>query len=166
MNANYVLCISLPFKSEIQGPCFTLIFLLFKTIISSYLTEKRRICFSFTSKYTSAKFLAIRYICRYNIRDRAVLNTIPQSEVGRFYEVYKLFGSEINNKTNEFWLKLHPGCVIFIDNWRVLHGRASYTGKRHLCGCYISRTEWMSKARALRLLWKYIVHYLLTIMKS
>lgn len=89
---------------------------------------------------------------RYNVRDRAVFNTIPQSEVGLFYEAYRLLGEEINKEENQFWLKLQPGTVLLIDNWRVLHGRSAFTGLRKLCSCYVSRRDWTNAAKVLGLL--------------
>ncbi|KAF2893292.1 hypothetical protein ILUMI_12880 [Ignelater luminosus] len=88
---------------------------------------------------------------RYNRYDRAMLQCIPQEKILQFYKAYKSFGNEVCNPINEWWLKLQPGSVLFIDNFRVLHGRAAYTGQRNLCGCYLSRVEWLSKARTLGL---------------
>lgn len=88
---------------------------------------------------------------RYNIKDRAVFNTIPQSDVGLFYEAYRLLGEEINKEENQFFIKLQPGTVLFIDNWRVLHGRRAFTGTRRFCSCYISKRDWMNAAKMLNL---------------
>lgn len=41
--------------------------------------------------------------------------------------------------------------VLFIDNWRVLHGRESFTGLRQLCGCYLTRDDVLNTARSLGL---------------
>lgn len=41
--------------------------------------------------------------------------------------------------------------VIFIDNWRVMHGRESFTGLRQLCGCYLTRDDVLSAARGFNL---------------
>ncbi|KAI3373516.1 hypothetical protein L3Q82_022108 [Scortum barcoo] len=41
--------------------------------------------------------------------------------------------------------------VIFIDNWRVMHGRESFTGLRQLCGCYLTRDDILSSARCFGL---------------
>ena len=63
-------------------------------------------------------------------------------------------------------LDLEPGTVLLVDNWRVTHARTSYTGPRctsstihttttiprQLSGCYISRSDWRSRARVLGLL--------------
>lgn len=42
------------------------------------------------------------------------------------------------------WRKL---TFAVFDNWRVLHGRAAFTGKRRMCGGYINRDDWVSKFR-------------------
>lgn len=41
--------------------------------------------------------------------------------------------------------------VIFIDNWRVMHGREAFTGLRQLCGCYLTRDDVLSAARCFGL---------------
>lgn len=86
---------------------------------------------------------------RFNIYDRAPLNTIPFERVEQFYKDFGILAKEIQQPNNEWWFKLSPGTVMFFDNWRVLHGRAQFTGKRTLCGGYVSRTAFMSKARTL-----------------
>ena len=70
----------------------------------------------------------------------------------KFYVAYKKLGEEIKSVANEWWMQLQPGNVLFIDNWRVLHGRAAYKGYRRMGGCYISRRDWLSKANSLKLL--------------
>lgn len=42
--------------------------------------------------------------------------------------------------------------VIFVDNWRVMHGRESFTGLRQICGCYLTRDDVLSSARSFGLL--------------
>ncbi|CAH1801717.1 unnamed protein product [Owenia fusiformis] len=88
---------------------------------------------------------------RFNTYDRASLNTIDQEDMPKFYEANKLLANEIQNPQNEFWLKLKPGTVLFVDNWRLLHGRSAFTGRRCVCGCYLARDDWTSKARELGL---------------
>lgn len=36
-----------------------------------------------------------------------------------------------------------------IDNWRVMHGRAAFTGQRRMCGAYVGTDDWRSRRRAL-----------------
>lgn len=79
--------------------------------------------------------------------DRAPLSSIPQSEVDSYYRHLKTMAALVKLKDNEHWFRLSPGTVMIIDNWRLLHGRASYQGERILRGCYYSRSDFMSKAR-------------------
>ena len=37
-----------------------------------------------------------------------------------------------------------------IDNHRVLHGRAAFTGKRRMCGAYIGADDYAARLLALR----------------
>lgn len=88
---------------------------------------------------------------RFNPYDRAPLNTIPSDQVQDFYIAYDRLTRIIEDPANEFWIPLTPGRVLFIDNWRVMHGRAEFTGLRTLFGCYLQRDEWISKARVFDL---------------
>jgi trimethyllysine dioxygenase len=38
---------------------------------------------------------------------------------------------------------------VVIDNWRVMHGRAAFTGQRRMCGAYVGADDWRSRRRAL-----------------
>lgn len=84
---------------------------------------------------------------RFNMNDRAVLDTVPFEKIQQFYEDMHLLGDLIQSKENEWWFKLNPGTVFIFDNWRVLHGRKQYTGKRVMSGAYVLRTEFLSAAR-------------------
>lgn len=53
----------------------------------------------------------------------------------------------VRDPRGEWWLKLRPDQVLFVDNWRVLHGRSAFTGFRWVAGGYISRTDFLSRAR-------------------
>lgn len=89
---------------------------------------------------------------RFNLLDRAPFSSIPTAEVEQFYEDIRILASEISKPEGEMWIKLSPGLVLFIDNWRVLHGREAFSGYRKLAGCYISRSDFLSKARVLGVL--------------
>ncbi|KAK5601756.1 hypothetical protein CRENBAI_021001 [Crenichthys baileyi] len=91
------------------------------------------------------------YMIRYNNYDRSVINTIPHDTVQRWYIAHRELTTELRRPENELWVKLSPGKVIFIDNWRVLHGRESFTGLRQLCGCYLTRDDVLSAARCFGL---------------
>ncbi|XP_072517812.1 trimethyllysine dioxygenase, mitochondrial [Salminus brasiliensis] len=91
------------------------------------------------------------YMIRYNNYDRAAINTVPHDVVQRWYAAHRQLTTELRKPENELWVKLKPGKVLFIDNWRVLHGRESFTGLRQLCGCYLSRDDTLNTARSLGL---------------
>jgi len=86
---------------------------------------------------------------RFNLYDRAPMRTLPPDQIPQLYEDIHLLAATVKDPQGEWWLKLHPGTVLFVDNWRVLHGRASYTGLRKMTGCYVSRSDYISKARVL-----------------
>lgn len=81
------------------------------------------------------------------MNDRAFCTDLPQHEMFRFYRHYKELAAEIQSDSNEWRFKLEPGTLCIFDNWRVLHGRSSYTGRRQMVGCYVARSEFLSVAR-------------------
>ncbi|XP_035753930.1 trimethyllysine dioxygenase, mitochondrial [Egretta garzetta] len=91
------------------------------------------------------------YLIRYNNYDRAVINTVPYDVVHRWYAAHRTLTAELRRPENELWVKLKPGKALFIDNWRVLHGREAFTGYRQLCGCYLTRDDVLNTARVLGL---------------
>ncbi|ELT97560.1 hypothetical protein CAPTEDRAFT_143189 [Capitella teleta] len=89
---------------------------------------------------------------RYNHYDRSPIKTIPQDRLDSYYEALGSFSHLITRPNAQFKVKLHPGTCLFVDNWRVLHGRTGFTGSRKLCGAYLPRDEWLSKARTMGLM--------------
>lgn len=92
------------------------------------------------------------YMIRYNNYDRSVINTIPHNVVQSWYVAHRELTKEMRQPQNELWIKLNPGTVIFVDNWRVMHGREAFTGLREICGCYLTRDDVLSAARRFELL--------------
>lgn len=86
------------------------------------------------------------------MNDRAIFNNLPQDEVMEFYKSYQLLAKEIQKDENEWRFLLEPGTVCIFDNWRLLHGRSSYTGRRQIVGCYVARNEYLSVARRMGLI--------------
>lgn len=81
---------------------------------------------------------------RWNSSDRASIE-LPIQDVEVWYDAARKFDALLKKKENEYWEQLKPGRVLIFDNWRVLHGRSSFTGKRRICGAYINRDDWISK---------------------
>lgn len=84
---------------------------------------------------------------RFNMNDRAALDTVPLEDIQLFYTDMHRLAAEVQDKQNEWWFKLEPGTVWLFDNWRVLHGRNKYSGKRVMTGSYVLRSEYQSAAR-------------------
>jgi trimethyllysine dioxygenase len=86
---------------------------------------------------------------RWNSSDRASVEC-PIEEVEVWYDAARKFDALLKKKENEYWEQLVPGRVLIFDNWRVLHGRSAFTGKRRICGGYINRDDWMSRFKMAR----------------
>ena len=51
----------------------------------------------------------------------------------------------LSNKTEFQWRHiLKPGELLIFNNWRILHGRGSFKGKRKMSGCYINMEDFES----------------------
>lgn len=46
-------------------------------------------------------------------------------------------------------IKLQPGEPVIFDNWRTLHGRLAFEGKRRICGAYIGMDDFQAKLRGV-----------------
>lgn len=86
---------------------------------------------------------------RWNSSDRAGIE-LPIDEVESWYDAARKFDALLKTKRNEYWEQLVPGRVLVFDNWRVLHGRSAFTGKRRICGGYVNRDDWMSRFKMAR----------------
>ena len=87
---------------------------------------------------------------RYNIHDRAPhqLSLVDQR---KFYNYLPTLAREIQDESNGYKFMLSPGTVLIVDNWRVMHSRNGFTGKRVMSGCYATRDDFMSTAKTLGL---------------
>jgi trimethyllysine dioxygenase len=72
---------------------------------------------------------------RWNSSDRASIE-LPLEEVDKWYDAARKWDALVKKKENEYWEQLTPGRVSIFDNWRVMHGRSAFTGKRRICGAY------------------------------
>ncbi|KAJ3272881.1 hypothetical protein HDV01_005204 [Terramyces sp. JEL0728] len=89
------------------------------------------------------------YQIRYNDNDRSTLNLSPENTV-LFYAALREWQRLVTLKENEFWIKLKGGRAVVMDNWRVLHGRASFNGYRRMLGSYHGYDDFQSKLKALK----------------
>jgi gamma-butyrobetaine hydroxylase len=74
---------------------------------------------------------------RYSARAAAPFD-LPPDLVGPYYDAYRTFGRMLESPEFQVRFRLDPGDLFIVDNRRVLHGRAGYSGAgtRHLQGCY------------------------------
>lgn len=87
---------------------------------------------------------------RYNNDDRSVMVNLEPEMVEEFYRSLRVWNEIITDSANEYWTSLSAGRVVLFDNWRVLHGRASFKGKRRLCGAYINHDDYASRLLTLK----------------
>ncbi len=82
----------------------------------------------------------------FNNYDRApMLLTGDRQE--RFYHAYGLFHRHVIDQDNWLKIKMKSGTTLIFDNWRNMHGRMSYRGRRYFYGCYHSKAVFESKLR-------------------
>ncbi|RPB21050.1 Trimethyllysine dioxygenase [Terfezia boudieri ATCC MYA-4762] len=83
---------------------------------------------------------------RWNNDDRATMDNWGDSdEVDRFYEAMRHWDVILSRRDVEYREQLVPGRALIFDNWRVLHGRTSFTGFRRMCGAYVNRDDFISR---------------------
>jgi len=84
----------------------------------------------------------------FNNYDRAPFLLAPE-RMRAFYRAYKDFHARIVARENWLTVPLRPGMALVFDNWRLLHGRLGYSGKRVFCGCYHNHEDYESALRTL-----------------
>lgn len=84
----------------------------------------------------------------YNNADRAPF-LLPPDEMAQLYAALRAFDHLANSESMQWRQILRPGEALMFDNWRVLHGRHAYTGKRTMCGAYLNHEDFESRLRLL-----------------
>lgn len=96
--------------------------------------------------------LHLQFLHRYNLYDRSSRVPQPESATAMFYRALRCLSSAVRRPEAVWWLTLQPGTVVFVNNWRVLHGRSAYMGRRTMTGAYITMSSLLSRARGLKLI--------------
>lgn len=88
---------------------------------------------------------------KYNAHLASIFD-LPDNIMHDYYLAYRELMARVRSIKYRISLKLTEGTMAVFDNRRVLHGREAFepTGKRHLRGCYIDRTEFQSRLRVLK----------------
>jgi trimethyllysine dioxygenase len=82
----------------------------------------------------------------YNNSDRAPF-LLPSDEMARLYAALRAFDHLANSASMQWSQVLRPGDALLFDNWRTLHGRHAYSGKRTMCGAYVNHEDFESRLR-------------------
>ena len=78
---------------------------------------------------------------RFNNRSTAAITDVPYDDMAGYYAAYRRLAEIIDDPTMAVTFKLAPGECFIVDNTRVLHARAAYSGigSRWLQGCYADK---------------------------
>ena len=90
-------------------------------------------------------------LSKINIREKEFHNKLhlsgkPRPE-NKFYKAIKKFDLIANDKNYQWRHILKPGELLIFNNWRILHGRASFSGTRKISGCYINKEDFDSSCK-------------------
>ncbi|KAF2151996.1 Trimethyllysine dioxygenase, partial [Myriangium duriaei CBS 260.36] len=84
---------------------------------------------------------------RWNNADRAGVDA-PMAEVDAWYEAASAFQKILEREENRYWVQLVPGTPVIFDNWRLMHGRSEFSGKRTVCGGYVNYDDYVSRYKS------------------
>ncbi len=82
----------------------------------------------------------------FNNYDRAPFR-MSEDKTIKFYKSIREFDLIANNKEYQWRRVLKQGELLIFNNWRILHGRGSFTGDRKMSGCYINKEDFDSSCR-------------------
>ncbi|CAG7927831.1 unnamed protein product [Penicillium olsonii] len=85
------------------------------------------------------------YQIRWNNYDRAPKVNWSAEEQVAWYRAARHYNEILQSR--EMWQKLEPGSALIFDNWRMLHGRSEFTGKRRMC---VNNDDYISRLRLLK----------------
>jgi trimethyllysine dioxygenase len=85
----------------------------------------------------------------YNNSDRAPF-LLPADDMARLYAALRAFDQLANRESMQWKHVLKAGEALLFDNWRTLHGRHAYSGRRTMCGAYLNHEDFESRLRTTR----------------
>ena len=82
----------------------------------------------------------------FNNYDRAPMRLV-EPQMTQLYSGIRYLDRLFNSSTFQWRHQLKPGEMLVFDNWRLLHGRGAFQGKRKMAGAYINREDFLSALR-------------------
>ena len=76
-----------------------------------------------------------------NPYDREPFLLADAAEWDTFADAYDRYLALVREEERWLRVSLRPGQMLMFDNWRVLHGRGSFTGSRRFLGCYLNHED-------------------------
>lgn len=66
-----------------------------------------------------------------------------------YFRAIQELQNQLKDPQNVLQIKMKPDELLVTNNWRVLHGRNSFTGNRRMLGSYMKMDYFLSKLRIL-----------------
>lgn len=82
----------------------------------------------------------------YNHHDRAPF-LLPEPLMTEVFDALAHVDAVANDPAMQFEHAMRPGDMVIFDNWRLLHGRRAFVGRRHIAGGYVNHEDLASTAR-------------------
>jgi trimethyllysine dioxygenase len=82
----------------------------------------------------------------FNNYDRDTVR-LADDDMRALYAGIRAFDNMANDPAYQWRYTLAPGDMLVFDNWRVLHGRGAFRGRRKMAGAYLNREDFESCAR-------------------
>ena len=91
---------------------------------------------SFRQERETVNLTRMPRLIRWNNDDRDAQAWPTFDSIERWFRAAREWTRILRAKEFEIKVQLTPGQPIIFDNWRYLHGRTAFTGKRRICGAY------------------------------
>lgn len=72
---------------------------------------------------------------------------LADDDMQQLYEGIRAVDLMLTDSAYQWRYGLKSGEMLIFDNWRCLHGRAAFSGHRHMAGCYINREDYLSRLK-------------------
>jgi len=82
----------------------------------------------------------------FNNYDRETI-MLAEPDMTQLYAGIRYLDQLFNDPAYQWRYQLKPGEMLIFDNWRLLHGRGAFHGKRRMAGAYVNREDYLSRLK-------------------